>query len=292
MKRTLVVLAVVLTACTFVSLVRADNFNASDWGLGYSDPSGNFIPQTSPPYAPTVSGGVLSAPIPTHASQSALVADDENPNYYGDDPDVDNYLFTASADYNGSLTGNLLGKVSVSATFNLSDSALLAGAAFTPSELVGESTSDTLPDNTALRFVFFGTAPDLTDDPSGQTPSIWWSNPTAAFITSLNNGQDVTLTADFLPSQWSNIYGHAGNASSQYTSDFYTALSDVSAFGFSFGSGYFFADGFAFNTGGEASINVDSFATSVPLPASIWGGGLLMTGLALWKLRQRRAQPA
>jgi len=56
--------------------------------------------------------------------------------------------------------------------------------------------------------------------------------------------------------------------------------------GVSFGSGYFFSDGFAFDTGGTASLDVSSVAT-VPEPAilSLIGIG----SLALLRRRSRKA---
>lgn len=129
----------------------------------------------------------------------------------------------------------------------------------------------------------------------GTTPNEWWSNPTAVYVTSMNNGQDVTLTVNFDPSQWSNYYGHVGTESSDTISQFDAALSGVTRLGLSFGSGYFFSDGFAFNTGGNAFIELDSInpipdptSNSVPEPATF---GILASGLgAIAALRRKSAR--
>jgi len=79
------------------------------------------------------------------------------------------------------------------------------------------------------------------------------------------------LAVNFDPSLWSNINGVMGNAD---VTDFDAALSDVTRLGLSFGSGYFFSDGFAFDTGGDAYIELDSVGMTpaidtTPEPASI-----------------------
>ena len=75
-------------------------------------------------------------------------------------------------------------------------------------------------------------------------PNEWWSNPAAAYVTSMDNGQDVTLTVAFDSSLWSNYNGINGSAD---TVEFEEALAGVTRIGLSFGSGYFFSDGFAFS---------------------------------------------
>jgi hypothetical protein len=91
----------------------------------------------------------------------------------------------------------------------------------------------------------------------------------------MNNGEYITLTVPFDPSLWSNLNGING---ANDTTEFVNAIASVQNLGLSFGSGYFFSDGFGFNTGGSASIQLESMgATSAsPEPASafIFGGGL------------------
>jgi hypothetical protein len=200
------------------------------------------------------------------------------------DLDVINYFRTladlpgASTAYDGVLLGNLSNYTGLTATFNLYDSALAPGALFQASELVGETGS-----NFGIRLMFMGGY--LGDG----TPNEWWSNPVVVYATSMGNGQDVTLTAVFDPSQWSNYYGHVGTESPAIETQFTTALAGVTRLGLSFGSGSFFSDGFAFNTGGNAQIQLDAIATytdtqsgnSVPEPGTcaLLGGALCVLGL-------------
>jgi hypothetical protein len=126
----------------------------------------------------------------------------------------------------------------------------------------------------------------------GVTPNEWWFDPSPAQVTSMLNGEDVTLTASFDPSQWSNYYGHIGNENAAVTAEFYDALSGVTRLGLSFGSGYFYSDGFGFNTGGTAFLELDSInptgGTPTPEPTTmvILAGGLGVIAL----VRRRRAR--
>jgi hypothetical protein len=167
---------------------------------------------------------------------------------------------------------------------------LAAGAGFTSSEIVGEEIpgDPSAPSNAALRLVFTGGAPI---DASG-TPNEWWFDPSAAVVTSMLNGVDVTVNDPFDPALWSNYNGIVGNSSAEATAQFEDALSDVTRLGLSFGSGDFFSDGFAFNTGGTASINLDSIdATSAtPEPGTfglLLAGGAILLGAARRKFTAR-----
>jgi hypothetical protein len=254
---------------------------SSDWAEGITDSSGNVIPVVS---NVTLSGSTLVAPIPTDAVQSAP------------DNDVTQFVFTGDGignggtDYNGTLVGDLSANTGLTATFNLSNTALASGAPFTASQFVGESTNadpSIPPASPTLRLFIYGATPDYTDDPTGNTANWWWSNPIAASPTLMSNGQDVTITVPFDPSQWSNYFGHVGTENSAYTTDFDDAVSDTVFMGISFGSGEFFADGFAFDTGGDsaAALNIDSINATVPEPTSL---SLLGVG-ALALLRRRRS---
>jgi hypothetical protein len=215
--------------------------------------------------------GALLASVCGAIPTNGVVDTDPNAN-------VANYFRTgdfipgAETAYNGVLLGDLSGAISLTATFSISDSLLSPGESLANADIVGEDYPGQGP-NGGLRLMFMGGY--LAD---GVTPNEWWSNPTSASLTSMNNGQDVTLTVNFDPSQWSNYNGQVGTSDA---ADFYGALAGVTKLGISFGSGYFFSDGFAFSGGGTADIELDSIAVaqeaSVPEPGQII---LLLTMLA------------
>ncbi|MGD0577311.1 MAG: PEP-CTERM sorting domain-containing protein [Bryobacteraceae bacterium] len=261
--------------------------NAAYWSEGSTDSSGNYT--SFAPGASQLGSAVIGA-IPTGSSQSSP------------DQGVVNYFRTgtsmagASAAYNGILLGNLSGYTGLTATFSLNNDQLDPGQQFAASGIVGETYTGEVGSNAGLRLMFMGgILPNGTPGVPNGTPNEWWSNPTAAFVTSMNNGQDVTLTVNFDPSQWSNYYGHVGTENSAITTQFDAALSGVTRLGLSFGSGYFFSDGFAFNTGGNAFIELDSINpipdptnNSAPEPATI---GILASGLGvIAALRRNRAR--
>jgi hypothetical protein len=66
----------------------------------------------------------------------------------------------------------------------------------------------------------------------------------------------------------------------------------VSRLGLSFGSGFFFSDGFAFDTGGTASVNLDAIGavSATPEPGTfglLLAGGVILLGAARRKLSAR-----
>ena len=275
-KTGVVCLLALLVANTAAVTLHADSLIASYWAEGSTDPSGNYNP-TGP--ISTQAGAYVVGAIPTDATSS--------------DGDLINYFRTlsalpgATAAYDGFLLGDLSGYTGLTATFNLDDSAVAPGATFQTSELVGEMNS-----NFGIRLMFMGGY--LADG----TPNEWWSNPTVAWATSMQNGQNATLTVAFDPSLWSNYYGHVGTESTDTETQFAQALAGVTRLGLSFGSGYFFSDGFAFNTGGSAQIELEAIAPTLangevagaaatPEPGY---AGVLAGALCLLGVTRRRAR--
>lgn len=237
------------------------------WGESWTDASGSY---NSPDLSQVaVSGGKLVAGIPTDAVQTA--PDNEVVNYVR----TGSNLAGAAAYYDGVLLGNLTGKTALSATFSLNNSTLAGGASIPGSALVGETYVGQPAPNEAIRLYFAGA--DTYND-------AWFSNPSAVLATSLNNGQLVTLAVDLDPAQWSNMNGQLGT---NVPTQFAAALSGVTRLGLAFGSGYFFSDGFGFNTGGTASVQLDSIGTlpEVPEPASL---AVLGAGAMGVMVRRRR----
>jgi hypothetical protein len=272
MRRFLFFAPVVALAFTVFALpARADGFVTLDpslWLVSSTDSNGNY-----PVYLDvTQVGSAVSGVIPTDAVQSA-------PEY-----EVDNYIRTmnsvngADAAYDGTLLGNLNNVASLAFTFRIDNSTLAQGAPFNASGLVGDTYTGEVGSNAGLRVSFTGPTTD----------NRWWSNPTVAYVTSMNNGEAVTLTVSFNPSQWSGLYGQMATAD---LANFEAAVSDVTRMGLSFGSGYFFSNGFAFNTGGTASIQLDSIEAtdSTPEPASwvLLLAGLVCMCLGVCRARQR-----
>jgi hypothetical protein len=245
---------------------HAGALNPSYWAEGSTDSSGNYSPFS--PQA-TLSGNSVLGYIPT---------DTNSP-----DNDVINYFRTSTAmagsAYDGIYLGDLSGQSGLTATFSLYDSALDPGAPFLASDIVGETYPGEVGSNASIRLMFMGGYL-----PDGITPNEWWSNPGSVSVTSMNNGQAVTLSVAFDPSQWSNYNGQVGSTDA---AEFQEALSGVTRLGLSFGSGYFFSDGFGFDTGGTAYLQLDAIdATPEPGTFAILAAGLsLIAAFACRKAR-------
>ncbi len=267
-----------LLALMFVTLVvsslHADTtLNALYWAESSSTSVYNY----NSPMA-TQNGSSVVGVIPTDANQNS--PDNDVVNYFRTDTD----LSGASAAYNDVLLGDLSLYTGLTVTFNISDTALAPGAPFAASALVGETYTGETGSNAGIRLMFMGGT--YVDPVYGVTPNEWWSNQTVAYVTSMDNGQDVTLTVAFDPSLWSNYYGSMGNASAATVTQFNDALADVTRLGLSFGSGYFFSDGFAFNTGGTAQIELDEIsATPEPGTFALLAGTLGVLALLRRRLR-------
>jgi hypothetical protein len=244
------------------------------WGESWTDSTGTY---NSPDQSKnSVAGGVLTAVIPTDGNMA--FPDNEVTNYIR----VRSDLPGASTHYAGDLLGNVSSNIGYSATFSLNNSTLAPGAQFDSSQFVGENTGSG-PATPMLRLVFTGGTGLVNANGAGDLePNIWWSDAAFATPTSMFNGQEVTIGAAFDPSAWSNIDGKLGT-DPLVAGQFQSALQDVTLAGISFGSGFFYSDGFSFNTGGAASLQLDSF-NNVPEPASF---SLLGVG-ALALLRRRR----
>jgi hypothetical protein len=273
-KRLFFALVVALAFTVSVVPAKADGLilNPAYWAESSTNAAGDYA--FNSPMAGW-NGSALTGVIPTDGIQTS--PDNEVVNYFRTDTD----LAGASAAYGGVLLGNLSGVTSVTFTFSLSNSTLANGAAFAASDLVGETYPGEVGSNAGIRLMFMGGY--LTDG----TPNEWWSNPEGSFVTSMNNGQAVALTVSMVPSQWSNYNGQGG---STVPTQFEDALAGVTRMGLSFGSGDWFSDGFSFNTGGSASIQLDSVGiTGTPEPAtwSLLSAGLLGLGVVL---RRRRAR--
>lgn len=262
-----------VAASALVTLAPAATLYPTYWAESSTDASGNYTYNSLTAAGPT--GGPLIGSIPTDATTES--PDRNVVNYFRTDTD----LVGALAAYNGSLLGNLSGATGLTATFSLNDSAMALGEQFASSDLVGETAGGETGSNAAIRLMFMGGYLG-----SGM-PNEWWSNPAAAYVTSMDNGQDVTLTVAFDSSLWSNYNGINGSAD---TVEFEEALAGVTRIGLSFGSGYFFSDGFAFSTGGTASLQLFAFGTtgatgSAPEPSTF---GLLAGTLAAAAALRRR----
>ncbi|MGD0461843.1 MAG: PEP-CTERM sorting domain-containing protein [Tepidisphaeraceae bacterium] len=235
--------------------------------------------------APTVSGGQLVGAVPTDTPTWPNSAGGGQGYEAVEHLSVANYGGNgAGAYYAGNLLGNLTAKTGLTATFSLSDSLIPAGQAFTASEFGGEDAQG----NQGIRLYFKSSTANDPGAPAYGGLSEWWYSPSPALVTGLSNGDAATLTADFTNlSGWSEIQGLSASSSPTETAAFESALSQVTSLGLSFGSGTYYSDGFGFNTGGTASINLDSINTTVPEPASF---SLLGIGALALLRRRRRAQ--
>jgi hypothetical protein len=277
-----------------LSSVQAEDFNgpvSQYWAESMTDSTGFY---NSPDSNTNISGGVLIAPIPTDAS--LISPDNEVVNYVRTRTDLPG----AAANYNGVFLGDISGTTGLTSTFSVFNGTMAQGQPFTSSQFVGEGTGPQLtapPDandplgysynsgtpTPSIRFVFTGGTTDVNANGAGDMePNEWWSATSAANLTSMTNGVNTSITAAFDPSQWTNVDGKAGN-DPLVAGQFQSALTDVQYLGLSFGSGFFYSDGWGFDTGGNAFLVVDSI-NSVPEPASL---SLVAVG-AIGLLRRRR----
>ncbi|MDR3701217.1 MAG: PEP-CTERM sorting domain-containing protein [Candidatus Sulfopaludibacter sp.] len=274
-------LRALLLASAASCCLHAATINAAYWADATTDSLNNY---TNSPAAIQIGNSVFGV-IPTNASQAQPELDVVN--YFR----TGAFLPGASTAYDGVLLGNLTGYTGLTATFRINDSALDAGAAFDASTIVGDTYPGLVGSNAGIRLMFMGGY--LADG----TPNEWWSRGTVAYVTSMMNGQDVTLTLDFDPFSWSNYYGHVGTESADTVNQFDTALAGVTRLGLSFGSGYFFSNGFAFSNGGSANIQLDSIGTlggspvpdpsSTPEPATLALLGGALVGLGFFRRGSR-----
>lgn len=278
-KKVIPFVATLLAVSTLTPSSRAGVLNALYWAEGSTNSAGAYSYEA--PMA-NQDGNSIFGFIPTDATQSS--PDNDVVNYFRTVADLPGALPA----YNGILLGDLSGYIGVTATFKITNSVRPAGVAFNGSDIVGETYPSQPANNAGIRLAFMG---GTYDDPLyGVTPNSWWSTSNVAYVTSMKNGEDVVLTALFDPSLWSNYYGHNGTESGDTLAQFQAALSGVTRLGLSFGSGYFLSDGFAFNTGGEARIEVSDFSAvsgAAPEPAALV---VLPAGLGALMLLKRRSR--
>jgi hypothetical protein len=238
----------------------------------------------------------VSVLIPTN---STVVAQGTSVPYNPTPNNVLNYVRTvsgignASADYSGTLLGNLSSLPGLSATFSISLSGLSVGAAFPTADLVGlynPYDAGNLPNGVRLTF-------------TAANGDIWYSQP-AAFLYApsvgvpagaspnpMTNDVPTTLSVSFSDlNDWSDSNGHiASTEPTQFGLD----LSNVVRSGVVFGAGYFATFGLAFDDPtATASFQLEGMGplAAVPEPSTviIWSllGGL---GLAVAHVRRKRA---
>jgi hypothetical protein len=247
-------LSVLIATSSTAPLLHAGVLNAANWAEGSTDSTGNYNPWGP---AATPNGASIIGYIPTDANQASPRNDVVNFFRTGTS------LGTATTDYNGTFLGDLSGTLGLAAVFSLNDSNLAEGGQFQAANIVGERYSGQVGSNAGIRLMFMaGYLPD-------STPNEWFSNHAAAYVTSMYNGQDVTLDVRFDPSQWSNMNGLQGDSSDEARAEFEQALSGVTRLGLAFGSGSFYTNGFAFNDGGTAYIQLDNI-TPTPEPSCMF----------------------
>ncbi len=278
MKRFMIFLCVVaVIGLAAVSAQAA--INTANWAESWTDSNNLYHSPDSGRVSSDGSGGVNAA-IPTDAIQTSAY----NTQTGGGNAALDtvSYLRTITILPSGgdpSLLGNLSTSTGLTATFSLNNNALPSGALFTASNFVGYTTPGVGYPTPTIRFAF-------TD---GNTGDVWFSHIGAISALNLSNQENVTLTASFGdPSQWSDLNGTFPVTTALFDS----ALSNVTRLGLSFGSGNFFSNGFAFDTGGTASLDLVSIDTTSPVPEPttmiVWSllGGF---GLAFGYWRRKRA---
>ena len=130
--------------------------------------------------------------------------------------------------YNGQLLGNLTNKSAVVANIQVSGTGFTYYGEGTPSNPCGTQAS--------VRLYF-----ETTNNELGYS-QYWWSNNGATGSYVLAAGP-ATLTANLVPSEWSDWDGHMGNSDAAHIVAFNEAVADVQQIGLSFGGGCFFANG-------------------------------------------------
>ncbi len=85
----------------------------------------------------------------------------------------------------------------------------------------------------------------------------WWSNPASQ---PLANGKSLTVTATVNGAEWSDFYGHFGDAPG-FSQGFTDAASNVTTIGLSFGGGCFFENGVG-TVDGSGTFTLDSFTVA------------------------------
>lgn len=275
MKRTSMTLAAIAVGmfCTSALPARASTLNASNWVESTFDASGNEGVNAFG--APAQSGSNIVAAMPTDSTNWAYSAGGGGQGY-----EAVEHLAAVS----GPSVGDLSGKPGIGATFNLYDSNIANGAAFTTSDFGGELDGSGNPSEQMLLYVKSSTVNDPAASAYGGL-SEWWYNASKINVTTMSNGVSTSIAADFSDlSHWTDIAGQSADSSPAETSAFSDTLAQVTSSGLSFGSGNFYSDGFGFSQGGTGTITLTSFA--VPEPTSL--GLLMLGGLSL--LRRRRVR--
>ncbi len=229
--------------------------NGSSGWQEYYNPTAtvNISQQNSTPIS--YSGNAVVAGIQT-ASQGG----NSTAGYYAYTSGAGAYAapYTTAALLTTGVTFTSLVGQTLSATFSINNSTLSSGANFTSNELVGVA-NPTGPTDPQIRLWFQGSG----------AYNMWWSDSAVAYVTSMSNGQSVTIS-ESITGLWSNLNGHSNSAD---PTDFNTAIAAPISVGLSLGTGNFYMDGFGFKTGGTANLTLTSFTgtTATPIP----GSGLL-----------------
>ncbi|HVX83323.1 MAG TPA: hypothetical protein VH253_00760 [Phycisphaerae bacterium] len=253
------------------SSLQAEPLNATNWQEHAFSPGGTETWNNTV----TQSGSNLLAPMPTDTTAWDHSAGG------GQGYDAVEHVAITS----GPVLGDLSSKTGFTVSFSLTNSDIAAHQMFTNADFAGETLGGA-PDVKQV-LLFLGSTG--VSDP-GEPLSEWWYSPTAVSVTSMSNGDGVTISADFSNlSGWTNIGGI--NATSDGTV-FQDTLKDVTRIGLSFGSGTFYSDGFGFTGNGSATgtVTVTAFDTTpaaTPLPASAWTGLSLLGILGLVVGRKR-----
>ncbi len=276
MKRTSMTLAAVAAGlfCASALPARASLLDASNWREKAFNSTG--VESYNVFGAPAQSGSDIVAPMPTDSANWAYSAGGG-----GDGYEAVEHL----SGYQGPFVGDLSGKPGMAATFNLYDSNIASGAAFTTSDFGGELDGSGNPAERILPYLKSTTVADPAATAYGNL-SEWWYTGDIVNVTSMANGVSTSIAADFTDlSRWRDIAGQSANSSPAETAAFQATLGQITSLGLSFGSGNFYSDGFGFSQGGTGTITLTSFA--VPEPTSL--GLLMLGGLPLLRRRRKHA---